>query len=415
MLHARDPITSHPASAAVSGTTTTRARRVLGVDVARGAALVGMVAVHTFPLLDEDGEPTAATLVAGGRSAATFVLVAGVGLAFLSGGRAVVQGRDRVAVAAGLTVRAVLIGALGLALGLLAELNGIDGILPFYALLFLLAIPLLGLPPRVLAGVAAALIALGPVLIVATADLGLPAAEADPTPATLVEDPVGLLVQLSVTGEYPIVVYLAYLCAGLAIGRLDLHSRRVAWWLVGAGAALAVAARVVSAVVLYPLGGLARLISRTGSDDDPGEVVQELLWEPELVASWWYLALPAPHSHTPVDVAHTLGSAMVVLGAALLLTRIGAIARLLRPLGMAGGMALTLYAAHLVVLATAVPADDPALLFLLMVTVVLAFAVLWGRWLGQGPLELIVAGAAGRARRTTADLLRTRGSRGSGG
>jgi hypothetical protein len=93
----------------------------------------------------------------------------------------------------------------------------------------------------------------------------------------------------------------------------------VAWWLLGAGAALAVAARVVSSIVLHPLGGLARLTSQDGSGAGPAE----LLWEhPHLSSSWWYLALPAPHSHTPVDVTHTLGSAMVVLGAALLLTRV---------------------------------------------------------------------------------------------
>ena len=35
---------------------------------------------------------------------------------------------------------------------------------------------------------------------------------------TLVHDPLGLLVLLLITGAYPVVVYLAYLCAGLAIG-----------------------------------------------------------------------------------------------------------------------------------------------------------------------------------------------------
>jgi hypothetical protein len=49
----------------------------------------------------------------------------------------------------GIAVRALLIGAIGLALGYFA--GDFSVILPVYALLFLLAIPLLGLRPRTLA------------------------------------------------------------------------------------------------------------------------------------------------------------------------------------------------------------------------------------------------------------------------
>jgi uncharacterized membrane protein len=397
----------------VQTTTVLRKERLLGVDVTRGLALLGMLAAHAFPTFGSDGTPTLATVVAGGRSAATFVLVAGVGLAFLSGGRVPVDGRERIGVAAGLVVRAVLIGALGLALGLLSDLNGVEGILPFYGLMFLLAIPLLWLAPLALAGVAAAAIALGPVLLVATADAGLPYAAAadDPVPADLLADPLGLLVRLCVTGEYPVVVYLAYLCAGLAIGRLDLTSRRVAWWLLGTGAALAVTARAVSAAVLYPLGGLALLVAESDpGGSGPADVTRTVLWEPEPSTSWWYLALPAPHSHSWVDAVHVLGSAMAVLAAALLLTRVPGAARLLRPLAVVGAMALTLYSAHLVLLATGVLQDRPVLLYLLMVAAALAFALLWRRWFGQGPLERVVATAAGSARRTVTRILADRPS-----
>lgn len=389
--------------------TVTARLRIPGVDVARAAALFGMMAVHVLPLSDDDGGPTLLHQVVSGRSAATFVLVAGVGLAFLSGGRDTVRGRDRTAVAAGLAVRAALIGALGLVLELLGEYSGVSGILPLYGLMFLLAIPLLGLASRALAGVAAATIALGPVLLVLTADAELPGSDLDsgPTLGALVGDPLGLLVQLTVTGTYPAVVYLAYLCAGLAIGRLDLGSRRVGWWLVGAGAALAVTAQVAAAVILGPLGGLARLLADTGSGGSAAEI-RELLWEAEPSASWWYLALPAPHSGTPVDVVHTLGSAMVVLGAALLLTRVAPVARLLRPLAVVGSMALTLYTAHLLVLSTGLLSGSPPALYLSMVAGSLLFAHLWHARFAQGPLEGPVSAAARRARRGVGDRLPVR-------
>ncbi|TQM14747.1 heparan-alpha-glucosaminide N-acetyltransferase domain-containing protein [Pseudonocardia kunmingensis] len=409
MLISPDPSTdARTAVATRSGDPAPPRTRVVGVDVARGAALLGMMAVHVLDSFDEQDAPTATTLVAAGRSAATFVLVAGVSLAFLSGGRHVVRGSARTAVAGGLVVRALLIGAIGLALGTLSERNGVDGILPFYAVLFLLAVPLIGRPPPVPAGVAAAVAVAGPVLLVAAAGLPLPEPDSDPTFTALVQDPLGVAAQLFVTGAYPVVVYFAYLCAGLAIGRLDLASRRVAWWLFGGGVALAVLARLVSALVLYPLGGFAALMSGSASGDTAAETARILLWDPDPATSWWYLALPAPHSGTTVDLVHTLGSAVAVLGAALLLTRPGIPARLLAPFAAAGSMALTLYSAHLVLLATGVLEDEPVVLFVLMVVGAGVFAVVWRRWLGQGPLERVVAIVAGTARRRLAERLSRR-------
>ena len=388
---ARPGVRPTDAALSVSAAVVGRKPRVIGVDVARGLALIGMIAAHSFETLDENGNPTLAHVLAGGRAATTFVVVAGVSLAFLSGGRTAVRGRDRVAASAGLAVRALLIAAIGLTLGYLGEHNGIEGILPSYGLLFLLAIPLLACSPLLLIGIAAALTAVGPLLIVATADVLSYSAEAvDPTFTTLVHDPGGVLLQLLVTGEYPAVIYLAYLCVGLAIGRLDLRSRRLAWWLLGGGVALAITARVVSSVLLHTLGGLGQLVQQSGEGDDP-TAVSTLLWETKPVASWWYLALPAPHSHTPIDIMHTAGVAVAVLGAALLLTRVPALGRALWPLAAAGSMSLTLYSAHLVLLATGVLGDHPVLLFGVMAGGALALASAW-RWrFKQGPLEKLVA------------------------
>ncbi|WP_433505484.1 heparan-alpha-glucosaminide N-acetyltransferase domain-containing protein [Pseudonocardia halophobica] len=381
--------------------------RVVGVDVARGLALIGMMATHTFALRGEYGSPSLVHVVASGRAVATFVLVAGVSVAFLTGGRTRPQGRDRAAVSAGLVVRAVLIGLIGLALGFLSPLNGILGILPFYGLLFLLVIPMLRLRSWALALVTVASFGVGSLVIVATTGVGLPyaGAQQDPTLVTLVEDPLGLLAQLAITGEYPVVVYLGYLAAGLALGRLDLSSRRVAGWLLGGGLVLAAAAQAVSWLVLGRLGGLAQLLPLAAAGDDPAQAANQLLWEPERIASWWYLALPAPHSHTPVDLVHTLGSAAAVLGAALLLTRIRAGRLLLSPIGAAGSLSLTLYCAHLLLLATGWSTGNRMVLFLTMAVGGLVFAAVWRRWCGQGPLERAVSVPAGAARRAVASAL----------
>src|SRR3712207_8025787 len=55
---------------------------------------------------------------------------------------------DALPISVGIAVRALAIGLIGLLLGSIG--TGIDVILPAYAVLFLLAIPLLGLSPAVL-------------------------------------------------------------------------------------------------------------------------------------------------------------------------------------------------------------------------------------------------------------------------
>jgi uncharacterized membrane protein YeiB len=371
---------------------------VTGVDVARGLALLGMIAKHVLDDVGDDG-PTTTGLLASGRSAALFAVVAGMSVAFLSGRRTVLHGRARAAAAAGLAVRALLIGTIGLLLGFAH--SGVELILVFYAALFVLAIPLLGLGPRTLALLAAAVAAVGPVVLVATAGQGLPTSgTAEPTPVTLVTRPVGLLAQVLVTGDYPVVVYLSYLCAGMAIGRLDLTSVRLAWRLVAGGVAMAATAQLVSWVLLYPLGGMDRLLAHVDLSDGRADAVTELLWDPEQQgSSWSYLALASPHAHTQLDLLNSTGSALVVLGAALLLTRISAAQRVLGPLRAAGTMSLTLYSGHILVIASGLLGDWDVALFLFLVIGCLLFAILWRRGHDQGPLEKLVGTLSGRVRR----------------
>ena len=118
-----------------------------------------MAAVHIFPEQSADGGLHPAYVVAAGRASALFAVLAGVGLALLRrSGRAGSLRRVRVAVA----VRAVLLLALGLALGTVDSPPLV--ILQYYALLFLVAVPLLGLPVRVLAAAAVAWAVVSPLV-----------------------------------------------------------------------------------------------------------------------------------------------------------------------------------------------------------------------------------------------------------
>src|SRR4051812_18648762 len=292
--------------------------RFLGVDVTRGVALLAMLATNVWEAFDDDGRLTLTGMTAIGRAATLFVMVAGISLAFISGGRRPVQGTARRAARANIAVRAVLIGTLGLALGYVSG-EYVGMILTFYGMFFLLAIPLIGLRPRVLVGIAAVLVVVSPLILMATRRAGLEDAfDPLPTLTSPFTDPVDLLLLVLVTGFFPAVTYMAYICVGLAIGRLDLSSARVAIRLFVGGVVLAVAAWFLSWLLISRLGGLQALLALS----EPGTTPAELVWDGDPVDSWWWLALRVHHSGTPLDMLGTLGSAMAVLGAVLLVCRL---------------------------------------------------------------------------------------------
>jgi uncharacterized membrane protein YeiB len=382
-------------TAAVSGTPTKE--RFLGVDIARGVALLSMLAANIFEDLDDNGEPTLAVMTVTGRSATMFVMVAGISLAFITGGRHPAQRRDRRPTTVGLIVRALLIGAIGLALGYAAPAD-FGVILTYYALYFLLAIPLVGLRPRTLICIAGGLLVVGPLLILGASSLGLQRV----TTGSLmlghaVTDPIGFVLQLFVTGNFAAVVYMIYILTGLAIGRLDLSSTRVATRLLVSGLVLAVTAWVTSSVILFNLGGLQHLIAAAGPGSNPATIRNEILWDHPRMSSWWYLAVRSHHAATPIYAMHSLGTAIAVLGAVLLIAKLPTARRLLWPVGVA--MTLTIYSAHVLVLGSGWLSDKPTALYLVTVVAALVFAVVWRRFAGQGPLERTVSLAAGRARR----------------
>jgi hypothetical protein len=245
------------------------------------------------------------------------------------------------------------------------------------------------------------LVVVGPLLLLGAFSLGLqPAFDSNPTLSAPFTDPIGFVLQLLVTGEFPAVVYMVYICAGLAIGRLDLSSTRVAAWLLGGGLVMAVTAWETSSVLLFHLGGLQHLQAAADPGSDPATVTNQILWDPNQVASWWWLALRAHHTGTPFDALHTLGSAMAVLGGVLLVTKLRAARRLLWPVGVAGTMTLTIYSVHVLVLVnSSLLSDNDLAAYVQQVAGALAFAVVWYRFMGQGPLERMVAMASGRARR----------------
>ncbi|PZF84032.1 heparan-alpha-glucosaminide N-acetyltransferase domain-containing protein [Jiangella anatolica] len=364
--------------------------RLLGVDAARGIALLGMMSVHIIPGIGDDGGLTASRVLASGRSSALFALLAGVGLALATGGRTPPRGRPLAAASAGVALRALVIFLVGLALG--AFPSGVAVILAYYGVLFLLAIPFLGLGPKILLPLGLVWAAGAP-LLNHWWRVGEPLASYETPTFDSLEHPADLLRELLVTGYYPVFPWLAYVLVGLGIGRLALSSTRVATALLAGGAALAVAAWVTSTILLDN-GGLEHLVTAGlgGHPASPFEIGADVnhtsFYGTTPATSWWWLIVAAPHTATPFDLLHTIGTSAAVLGLMLL---VASRARwLVWPLAAIGGMTFTLYTLHVVLLSGPVQGHDLST-YLIHVAIMFAIALPWRAFIGRGPLEAVLS------------------------
>jgi uncharacterized membrane protein YeiB len=336
-----------------------------------------------------------------GHALATFVLLAGVSLTFITK-------RSRTGSllpdAAALATRALIITLIGLALNSALDPD-IEVILPYYGVMFLLAIPLLRRRSPVLIGISIGLVLLAPLVVLASFTTNLPNDE--PTLAALIH-PVELFSPLLVTGSYPIVAYMAFICVGMVIGRLDLSNRMVAVRLSVGGVVLAAGSWLLSTLILFQFGGLRHLRAAAPLKVSPQDAQNIILWDPDTVASWWWLVERAPYATTPFRMVHDLGIAMAWLGLSLLITRSRLARRALGPVAAAGAMTLTLYTAHVIVLeASPFLEDHPIQLFLVLAYLALSFAALWRQDGRQGPLEAHVTWASARSRNMVESYSRT--------
>ncbi|WP_285728708.1 heparan-alpha-glucosaminide N-acetyltransferase domain-containing protein [Nocardiopsis sp. ATB16-24] len=385
-----------------------RGTRIDGIDAARALAVFGMFIVHlgvdSMGLLSPEDYAWPVHDVVRGNSSALFALLAGVSLAIMTGRTRPVGGEPLRRAAVRILTRALLIGVLGLVLDLLGVPVAV--ILTYYAGFFVLALPLARFGPAMLWTVAGVLAVVGPPLSFLLRDGFFPA-----SPRT---SAVTSLTEFFLTGYYPAITFMVYVIAGMAVGRLDLTATAVRWRLAATGLVLAVFGYVGSWLMLYPLGGLDRLVETRGPAltglppemvTDPA-VVDDVRYavtdKMESVSgqvptdSWWWLATGAPHTGTTFEIAEAIGQGLVVLVVCMFLC--DRLRVLTYPLTSVGRMPLTIYSGHIVVLAVVISASgidwqQPWLLEQFILGS-LVFATLWRRFVGRGPAETALGEAA---------------------
>lgn len=330
-----------------------RPPRILGLDVARALAILGMVGAHigdTGSVIW--GDPRTWAALVNGRSSILFALLAGISIALMTG-RSSIPARESIP---DIRLRLVGRGAVIFVIGLTLEMlnTPIAVILTLYGLLYVAVIPFLRWTPgRLLAG-ASVLAFFGPPLLALVSEL--------------LRGPTGSGIDFVLYGSYPITVWMVFILAGMAIGRMQIQDTRSAWLMLGVG--------VVLSIVGYALGGLG---AQSGMSEGAASAVFAV----------------APHSGGTAEILGSGGFALAVIAVCLLLSQPLRWAAL--PLGALGSMPLTAYSAHVlsIVLLVGPGGFLSSNTFWAATTLFLLIAsTLWSMFFGRGPLERLVGKGA---------------------
>ncbi len=355
--------------------------RIVGLDIARAFAIVGMVIVNfKVTMSAEDSGPqwlrTFAALF-DGRAAATFVVLAGIGASL--GSRRARHNEDPTQQRAAqmtLAKRALFLFVLGWAFFPVWPAD----ILHYYGLYLAVGAIVLFAPSRRLITLAGAAIGVALLFIVSF----------DPFANWNLDDysyqgittPTGFFRNLFFDGFHPVFPWVAFYLFGMWLGRTDL---RDAAWRRTLAIRAAVVVAVTEAAAWFMLG-------------PKGSSLDELDDE-----SWRWLFTVEPIPPLPLYLAAGAGTAvLVILGSIWLGQRLSA--RAAEPLVSTGQLALTVYLAHVFVgmgiLELVGRLDNQSLEWAVATSVIFSLAAIpfcwaWRRRFDRGPLEWVMRRVAG--------------------
>ncbi|UUU36221.1 DUF418 domain-containing protein [Streptomyces sp. CA-210063] len=370
--------------------------RLVGLDLARGLAVFGMYAAHVGPDPAVGGPLGFVMELARGRSSALFALLAGFTLVLITGRPQPRTGRAGRQAVGRMVIRSVVLIVLGFALTALD--TEVDVILAFYGLTFLAVLPLYRLRARTLATVAAVCALAMPQVLYGIRLLVEEGSWADTVvawdPLARVSGTDGFM-ELLFTGEYPVLTWMSFMLAGMAVARLDLTRSAVRTQLAVTGGALAVLGYGGSWLALRLVPHAQSTVAAATDGDSAASA-----WWSDTVgylvddtpAAW--LLVGAPHSQTTFSILGNTGAALLVVALCVTATdRLPRVRRLAIPVRAVGMTALTAYVLHILAIRQFGMEDEhgPALVDLLVFSLTaMVLATAWTRWFRRGPLEYLL-------------------------
>ena len=346
-------------------------QRLEGLDLARFLAFVGMVIVNfKIAMGVEDGTGVLMTIstLLEGRAAATFVVLAGIGLGLAAQRSAY----DQTAL---VTIKRA---AFLLVIGLLNSVVFDADILHYYAFYFLFGVLFLRASNGWLIAAVTAINAAFVVMVFALDyDVGWNWED------HIYSDfwtPAGFLRNLFFNGWHPVIPWLSFLLIGQFLSRLSLDNRRTQIWLVIAG---------ISAFAL--------------AEFSASHLTRFFLWVPQL-SELAALSTTEPVPPMPLYILAGTGVALAVIGICLVASGVLERVGVLGVVTPAGRQTLTLYIAHILIgmgtlEALGMLGDQgisaafaASLVFCCLAT---AYAWIWSHKFKRGPIEAVMREVAG--------------------
>jgi len=328
-------------------------------------------------------DPSTWTDLVHGRSSILFAVLAGISIALMTG-RSTLPAPERMpTIRLPLVGRGAVIFVIGLALEMLN--TPIAVILTLYGLLYVAVIPFLRWQPWKLLITAGILALAAPTLLALLAALTL--------------NPYGAGISLVLYGSYPITAWLAFVLAGMALGRLHVEKLETAAITFGAGVGF-----MITGYGLGLVGAVAGITGSSSKGDWAAGGGSASGWSsyPDALAAAdpWGAVLRAifgvdPHSGGTAEILGSGGFALCVIALCVLLSR--PLRWALLPLGALGSMPLTAYSVH--VLSVSLIGGPGGFFssnaFWAATAICLLVATtLWSILSGRGPLERLVGSAA---------------------
>ncbi len=347
--------------------------RIVGIDVARALAVMGMIIVNFKIAFGGEGNEVYKLFASifEGKAAATFVVLAGVGIAFMSNNA--IRGNDKIKLKdtrVRIAKRAVFL----FVIGLLYTPIWIADILHFYGVYMLITLLLISSSRKLIFSFGLLLILVYPLLmLVWDFDIGWNFETLDYSGFWTVS---GFFRNLFYNGFHPVIPWAAFMTLGLWFGKQDLSNERFIRKSILVSTSVFIVTVLISKALITVLS----------------EGNQEALFELEQVLG------TSPMPPLPIYMVSGSSVAIFIISTCILIAKKHKNCFLITALTKTGQLALTFYVAHVIIGMGIVEIIDPekmgkySIEFSIIYALVFSafcvlFALIWTKYKNAGPLE----------------------------
>ncbi len=351
-------------------------KRILGIDVARALAVIGMIIVNFKVVFGESGLNWVKSFasVFDGKAAATFVVLAGVGLALMT--NSAIKNNDQAKLKIArirILKRALFLFIIGISYIAIWPAD----ILHFYGVYMAIIILLLTSQQKTILISAISLIVVFPILMTFwNYETGWNYETLDYHGFWTIE---GFIRNLFFNGFHPAIPWTAFMLFGYWYGKQDLHNNKFVkktFW--------------ISSIIFISIQVLS-FISISFLSEGNQEVAKELT---EIIGT-------NPMPPLPIYMLNGIAVALSIISACILLAKRFERSFIIDALNKTGQLALTFYVAHVIIGMGIIELIDPnkmgnysiefSVVYALVFSVFcIVFAVVWRKYKEHGPLEWIM-------------------------